>query len=651
MNRLIVLLLCALCLHATPARAAFDVARLADFVDGAVADGMQRDRLAGVSVAIVGRDAVLMAKGYGISALSPRTRMTADTLCRVGSVSKTIVWIALMQLVEQGRIKLSDPINRYLPKPLQVPDEGFTQPILVWHLMSHTAGFEQSVLGHMVVEDPRRELPLKTYVARYRPHRVLPPGEIGVYSNYGTDLAGVLVSEVSGMPWEEFAERQVLRPLGMRLTTFREALPADVAAGRGLPKPIDAAGAAMLSRGFQWENDRLEEAPPEVLTHYGPAAGMVANANDMAAYMRALLNPEVLEASGVLTAQSLHTMLEPLVTNPPGFGTTYHGFFQIPLPGSRFAFGHDGETYYQHSTMIVAPDLGLGIFVGTNTSSGKDLVQRLPRLIGSYLLGENPAAVASPPSAAQVRPNAAPEIADSEIVGNYRAVRRAYFRTERAFLNLKAVSVKLDGNGDALVSGLYDNPVRSEGEATRFAPVGNGAYQEPGTGNRIEFRRKDGDLLLLQADVLEPQQRIGFFAGSTWLLLIVLLAHVAAVGGSIQLVRDAGSRRGSDDGGGAWHIGAALWLVAFALTWISIAPWLVDTEALLTQYPGMLFPVACWLFAAAALITTVLTIAVLVARPRVWSWRRWTGVAASYVIFISCAVTLRYWGLLGFSGW
>ena len=152
--RLLVLLLAALSLHATPSHAAIDASRLTDFVDGAVTDAMQRDHLAGVSVAIVGRDAVLLTKGYGISSLDPRSQMTPDTLCRVGSISKTIVWIGLMQLVEQGKIRLTDPINRYLPKPLQIPDEGFAQPILVWHLMSHTTGFEQTVLGHMLVTIP-----------------------------------------------------------------------------------------------------------------------------------------------------------------------------------------------------------------------------------------------------------------------------------------------------------------------------------------------------------------------------------------------------------------------------------------------------------------------------------------------------------------
>ena len=238
----------------------------------------------------------------------------------------------------------------------------------------------------------------------------------------------------------------------------------------------------MLSRGFQWQNDRLEEAPPEFITHYAPAGGMVASANDMAAYMRALLNPETLAESRVLTAQSFRTLLEPLVSNTPGFGTTYHGFFQFPLPGSRFAFGHDGETLYQRAVMIIAPDLGLGIFVATNTSSGKDLVQRLPILIGQYILGDNPPPTASPLSAANPGTNAILEIA-----GNYRPLRRAYFRTERAFLNLKAVNVRLAGNGDVIVSGLSD-------DATRFAPVQDGMYQELGAANRIEFRRKDGGL-------------------------------------------------------------------------------------------------------------------------------------------------------------
>ena len=633
-----VLLFAALCLRADPGCAAIDTAGLTEFVDGAVAEGMQREHLAGVSVAIVGRDGVLMAKAYGISELNPRIAMTPDTLTRIGSISKTVVWVSLMQLVEQGKIKLSDPINRYLPKPLQIPDEGFSQPIEVWHLMSHTPGFEQSVLGHMVVDDAHRELPLETYLARYRPHRVLPPGKIAVYSNYGAALAGVIVSQVSGMPWEDYAEQHVMRPLGMRLATFREVIPPELAAQRGLPTPMDHAAAEKMSRGFRWRNDRLEEAPAEFITHYSPAGALSANANDMAAYMTALLNPEILEKSGVLKTASFHTMLQPLFANSVGFGTNYHGFGQFPLPGTTMAFGHDGETIYQRAVMIIAPDLGLGIFVATNTAEGTPFMLGLPTLISRHLSGEAPPTAASPPSAAPATDKASPDIE-----GTYRPLRRAYFRTERAFLNLKEVSVKSAGNGELIVSGLTDEP-------SRYAPVEEGVYQELGSASRIAFRREDGQLLLLNPDGVEPLQRIGFFASSSWLLLIALLAQLAAIGGTLGLLKDVRNRRISK-AGGAWHIGAAMWLLGFVLAWICIVPWILDIETLVMQYPGRLFPVACWIFAAAALVTVILTGTVLVRRPAFWSWQRWTGVGTSAVLFIACAVTFRYWGLLGFSGW
>jgi CubicO group peptidase (beta-lactamase class C family) len=102
-------------------RPQIDSTGLGAFVDGAVANAMTRDHIAGVDVAIVSPDTVLLAKGYGISGYEPAKEMTTATLTRVGSLSKTIVWIALMQMVEQHRISLDDPINLHLPPDLKVP--------------------------------------------------------------------------------------------------------------------------------------------------------------------------------------------------------------------------------------------------------------------------------------------------------------------------------------------------------------------------------------------------------------------------------------------------------------------------------------------------------------------------------------------------
>jgi CubicO group peptidase (beta-lactamase class C family) len=614
-----------------------DADELRTFVDGVINDAMRRDAIAGVNVAMVDRSGVLFTKGYGVASLSPTRAMTSDTLCRVGSISKTVVWIALMQLAEQNKLNLDDPINQHLPPEMRIPDEGFTEPIRIRHLMSHTAGFEETVLGHMEVEDARVELPLLTYLARYRPHRVRPPGEFAVYSNYGAALAGVIVAHTSGMSWEDYAEKNILRPLGMSTATYREALPAELARQRGLPQPASAAVAAQMSKGFRWREGRLEEAPPELITHFAPAGALVASANEMARYMSALLDPDGLVRARVLSAQSVHTMLERTFANAPGFGTVYHGFFQFPFPGSSDAFGHDGDTRYQHVVMIIVPDIGVGLFVGVNTSSGLRLVEQLPYLVGLHLLGQNA------PQMAVSNAGLRTDSGSAALAGTYRPLRRAYFRTERAFLNLLTPSVEATANGDLLVSGLSEDVVR-------YRPLGHDVYQDITGLGRIAFRQSGRRLMLLDPTGSNPLERISFWAGPTWLLLILALSHLVTIWGSLQFLR--GGRtvlRSALEAG--WGILSLTWLVAFVLLWLAVMPWLSDTEVLVMQYPGRLLPLACWLFLVAALGTAALAAAIMVVRPRDWPVRRWVGLCTGLLILGVCAVTFRYWGLLGFAGW
>jgi CubicO group peptidase (beta-lactamase class C family) len=98
-------------------------AKMEAFVDGAVREAMGAEKIAGVSVAVVDRAGVVLARGYGAAAFEPYRKADADTLFRVGSISKTPVWIAIMQLVEEGKLSLDDPINDRLPPSLRIPDE------------------------------------------------------------------------------------------------------------------------------------------------------------------------------------------------------------------------------------------------------------------------------------------------------------------------------------------------------------------------------------------------------------------------------------------------------------------------------------------------------------------------------------------------
>lgn len=606
------------------------LAGLSAFVDGAVADAMRRDHIAGAGVAVVDHSAVLLAKGYGIAASSPQRDLTADTLTRVGSLSKTVVWIALMQLMEQHRIAMDDPINRYLPPALQVPGDGFAEPILIRHLMNHTAGFEDTILGHMVIEDPRREMPVAAYLARYRPRRARPPGQIAVYSNYGAALAAMIVVQVSQLPWDLYAEQRIFRPLGLRTATFRENLPLDLTKERALPPPMDADAAAHLSEGFIWEGAQLQPAPAEYITHYAPAGALAASANDMTFYMQAFLDPKRFASAGVLSEASVHTLLETTFSNARGFGTIHHGLFQFPFPGSRLALGHDGDTRYQHAIMLIVPSLDVGIFVGANTEGSERFVAQLPYLIGAYLQAL-PQRIPNPPAASNR--------GSIDVEGTYRPLRRAYFRTERALLNLSTTSVERTANGELLVSGLA-------ADVARFVRSGDGDYREVDGPKRIAFRQEQGRMLLLDPTGAEPRERIGFFAAPPWLFTIVALTMLTALAGTIQAARDLRTRRAASWSG----IVACLWLAGFALAAIGVAPWFTNLAALVLGYPGILFPAACWMFFFAALATIALTLWALSARPR-WTTKRRLLTIISMLVFLSCAGTFYQWGLLGFSGW
>jgi CubicO group peptidase (beta-lactamase class C family) len=615
------------------------IAGLPAFIDGAVLDAMRRDHIAGAEVAVVNASSVLLAKGYGVAAQNPVREMSADTLARVGSISKTVVWIAIMQLVEQHRIDLDDPINRYLPRSLQVPDEGFSEPIRIKHLMTHSAGFEETVLGHMIIADARLELPAATYLARYRPHRVRPPGQIAVYSNYGAALAGMIVAQVANLPWEQYAEQKVLRPLNMRSATFRENLPPELAKARGLPQSMDSAAAALLSQGFIWKEGELTQAPPEYITHYAPAGALAASANDMSMYMQAFLDPKRFAAAGVLTEQSVQTLFQQSFSNAPGFGTIHHGLFQYPFPGGQLAIGHDGDTHYQHAIMLIVPNMNLGIFVSENTDGGKSLIERLPYLIGMYLQGQSQAAGVP----------RVPAGTHQDVSGTYLTLRRPYHRTERAFFDLVTASVEETANGDLLVSGLTP-------DIDRYVPQSDGTFHEVAGPYRIAFRQDSGRLLLLDPTGSEPLERRGFFAGTLWLIVILALLHIAALAGSIRALSDLRARRrvaGAELSGIAqrlWDAAPLLWLSGLGVAWIAMTPWLGDLDALVTKYPGVLFPAACWLFLLAAIVTVCGLLFLAATRPR-WPRRRWFFTIISALIFVAAAATFLQWGLLGFSGW
>jgi CubicO group peptidase (beta-lactamase class C family) len=624
-----------------PASTSIDPAGLAAFIDATVGAAMREDGIAGVSVAVVGKAGPLLIKGFG--AAGADRPVDTDTLFAVQSISKTLVWIALMQLVEQGKIRLEDPINVHLPASLQIPDEGFSQPILIRDLIDHTAGFEDSALGHLFVQHPESLLPLDEYLARFRVHRVREPGKIQIYSNYGAALGGALVAHVSGVTWEDYAEQRIIRPLGMGEATFRQPYSDELAQARALPAPMSAVVATHLTDGFKRGTAGLEAAPREFTADF-PAGSLVASATSMGTYMTALLNPDLMECAGVLRRQTLLAMRAPLFRGAAGFGDMRFGFQPIALPSNLDAFGHGGDSIYQVASMTLIPGAGIGIFMGSNTSSGRRLTVRLPEeFAAKFLGGELAPPVYGPGSYQEARSYA----------GNYRDLRRAYFRTERGLYDLMigAMTVSAAPNGDLVVASLLNGP-RS------LVPLGGGVYRDRGGPARIAFRPLNGSIGLYDPFAHSAWERVGFFDSANAAMGVIALTLLTSICGLVGAGYAVVARRtdvGFENYAAKFMTAAAIaWLIGFLFLTAFLVRALSASSILeiIWWYPSGGLVGACWAFAAAAALTlaSVPSVAV-VARSNDWSIGRKSTHAIAVFIYVACAATLWRLGFVGFSGW
>lgn len=609
---------------------------LQNFVDGYVRRSLEADHIAGAVVIVVQNGQLVMKKGYGLSQASPARAVDPDqTLFRLASISKTLAWIAIMQQVEAGKVRLDAPINTYLPEALQIPDKGFSRPIRVRDLMAHTTGFEDRALGQLFEQDPSRVRALATYLRQERPKRVREAGTFPTYSNYGTALAGEIVAHVTGQTLEQYVERQITGKLGLNHLTLREPYPQT----DGLPAPMSPALARQVSQGFVWTGGRFETRPFEYVSQVAPAGSGSATAADMGRYMQMILNGGNLDGAiiyGPATAKAFQT---PLIRPAYSQNSWNHGFIDYALPGGFRGQGHAGATLMFMSNMVTVPQLGLGVFVATNTGTGEDLVMDLPgQIIGQFY--------ASPVST-QLSGSAA-------LVGQGHVYDGAYRSTRRAYSGLE----KLVGT----VIGESTVEVSPDGQVLIKSMNGEKAYrlsQKPGWLSRLndpEQVRFDrvGDRAVRFYDPLGTQtfERIGFWQSNAALGLMAALTVLAAL---LLFIGQFSGRRPDyrqtkSQTQAHWLQGSAagLWIASICL----FGAWAVsasDVTRIFFDWPNVKMTLA----SSCALLAALLTLATIGLSPAVWmggrrqdSWStgRKLRFTATVLIFAAFAILLALRG-------
>lgn len=426
-----------------------DAASLERHLDGMVRYAMEEHHLPGVVVSVVHGDSLLLARGWGRARLRPDAPVDPRrTLFRVGSISKTFTFTGVMQQVESGRLRLDEDVATYL-EDVEIRGSDRYGPISMTHLMTHTAGFEATPLDGNATSLEEDRSP-STHVGKYQPARVRPPGELASYSNFGVDLAGKVLQDVSGVEFAAYMDRNVLEPLGMHRSSFRDdpGEPAD-----GYLRPDLADDRAI---GYYWSGGRFRSYGGLFL-HRGayPSASLSATAVDIARFMRAHLNGGAVAGSRVLAPETTERMHRVAFRNADGLMGNAHGFWSRRLVGFR-TLEHGGSVLGFRSNLVLVPELDLGIFVSTNGADGGGLVTRVPRMVLEHAFGGRSA-----------RPGPDAPLTDRAAAysGAYLGTRRAYTTLGKLYAMMASTAtVSVTESGDLLVTGL--------GEPGRYGRVG-----------------------------------------------------------------------------------------------------------------------------------------------------------------------------------
>jgi CubicO group peptidase (beta-lactamase class C family) len=309
----------------------------------------------GASIALVTADEVVWAGGLGKADVAGDVPVTGSTLFRVGSISKSFTALAILTLVEQGRLDLDTPLRELIPNVEYANRWDDTHPITVAHLLEHTTGFDDIHFVE-IAKDDDPNIRLEQGLA-FHPHSRVSrwlPGTHMSYANSGPAMAALVLERLTGQEFEVYASEHVLGPLRMVASTFR------------FPANPD-----LLARGYAADG-RTEARYDHILMR--PSGALNTSSEDMSRFLRMMLNRGRLDEGQLLRPETIDRMERPTTTLAARAGHDFgYGLGnEASIVAGHLVHGHGGSTTAGFiSTYAYSPELGIGYFVSTNLITGK----------------------------------------------------------------------------------------------------------------------------------------------------------------------------------------------------------------------------------------------------------------------------------------
>ncbi len=355
-------------------------------IDAFIIGIMKERAVPGITLGIMKDGNVFYSRGYGYRNIHEELPMTPDTLYGIGSSSKSFVALAMMMLVEAGKIDLEAPVSDYINFELGL--EG--HPIKVKHILSHTSGVQDLVFGTVPfmwadhnyqwvfpMSNPDDYL---TVLNTAKDFVRFPPGEQFMYNNDLFEVAGLVIqSQIEGT-YEDFIINNILRPLGMERSTYYKS--------DFLNDPLKD---TMTGYAMNLEAKKVMEKPFPFGKTINGAGAILASANEMLKYLQMLLNKGTYNGKQIVSPEMIKKMWNGVIKCPYGFGEN---------PQYAFGWGreddfldtiyieHGGNVAASSNAMALLPEKNIAIILGQNMDN--ELTRQLGRGVSAIMLGEDP---------------------------------------------------------------------------------------------------------------------------------------------------------------------------------------------------------------------------------------------------------------------
>jgi CubicO group peptidase (beta-lactamase class C family) len=608
-----------------------DPEELEAFIDAFFAEQMEVSHLPGAVFVLVKDGEILLSKGYGYADLERRRPVVPDeTIFLPGSVSKLFTALAVMQLVEQGKLDLDRDVNDYLDD-FRIPST-YPQPVTVGDLLTHTGGFDERLLGASAAT-PQELVPLGQYLAENLPPRVMPAGDNISYCNHCYALAGYLVEKLTGTTWEQYVDENILQPLEMSHSSCQQPPPPDLASD--------------LAIAYYYVDGTYTQVP-ETYVNIAPAGALYATAIDMAHFLITQLQKGRYGEARILREDTFEVLHEQGFRNHPQLRAyTYGGFSLFTANGQR-VLAKGGDVGGFSSLLVLLPDENLGFFVSFN--AGIDLFAgKEPRaeLLSQFLDHYYP--VLEQPIETRPSPNL------ERVSGNYRWNRLSRTSVEKALNPIGLLQFHVVPRDDGTLRVASVVPLIAPAIYAEVEPL---LFQEVAGTDYIAFREDEAGRITHMFGRIgeEPAtfEKVASYEKDTFqlgLIVCLVLAFVSVlawpVASLLRRVRRRQAHAPRQDRLARWlammvAILNLLFLAGFAAAlmqsltgaWPHPPPWFVTLLVL-------------------PILTTVLAILLFFLAILAWRDRYWSLVGRLHYTLVTLAALAfvwltNYWNLLGF---